>query len=94
MVDMKPLTVSEGLINSSITDGSETFVAESRKGKKKELLATDRTYKKESMRESNMAEEPEMTDSDQVLSGAVEVQEIKVDTALSPPFMRMTSGAT
>ena len=41
-----------------------------------------------------MAEEAEITDSEQVLSGAVEVQEVHVDTALSPHFMRMTSGAT
>ena len=68
-------------------------MAESRKGQKKELLATDRTYGK-SMKESNMAEEAEITDSEQVLSGAVEVQEVHVDTALSPHFMRMTSGAT
>ena len=40
-----------------------------------------------------MAEEPELTESEQVLSGAYEVQEIQVETA-SPHFHRMTSGAT
>ena len=73
MIDAKPQTASEGFVNQSISDGSETFVAESRKGRKRELLATDRTYAKESARESNMGEEAEITDSEQVLSGAVEV---------------------